>query len=39
MNGLFNVPSAINEPVYEYAPQSNERALLSIALKEGLRMI
>jgi 1-pyrroline-5-carboxylate dehydrogenase len=32
MNGFFNVPAPINEPVLNYAPGSNERAELKAAL-------
>ena len=35
MNGFFQVPKAINEPVYEYAPGSIERKKLKEALAEA----
>ncbi|MES2779983.1 MAG: L-glutamate gamma-semialdehyde dehydrogenase [Bacteroidota bacterium] len=35
MNGLFNVPAPINEPVLNYAPGSKERAELKAALAEA----
>ncbi len=31
--GFFNVPSPVNEPIYDYAPGSKERKLLQEALK------
>lgn len=34
-NGIFNVPPAINEPVFNYAPGSPERAALKEAIKEA----
>lgn len=33
-NAIFEVPMAVNEPVYSYAPGSEERAGLEIAIKE-----
>jgi 1-pyrroline-5-carboxylate dehydrogenase len=33
--GFFNVPTPVNEPVLNYAPGSNERALLKAALKDA----
>ena len=35
-NGIFKIPSPVNEPVYEYRPGSPERAGLESALKEML---
>jgi 1-pyrroline-5-carboxylate dehydrogenase len=35
MNGFFNVPAPINEPVLNYAPGSKERAELKAALAEA----
>lgn len=35
MNGFFNVPAPINEPVLNYAPGSNERAELKSALADA----
>ena len=35
MNGFFQVPKAINEPVYEYAPGSIERKKLKEALADA----
>lgn len=35
MNGFFNVPVPVNEPVLNYAPGSAERAALKAALAEG----
>ena len=35
MNGFFNTPPAVNEPVYAYAPGSAERAHLKAALAEA----
>ena len=32
LKGFFNVPAPINEPVYSYAPGTNERALLREAI-------
>ncbi len=34
-NGLFKVPAAKNEPIFDYAPGSVERAALKDALKEA----
>jgi 1-pyrroline-5-carboxylate dehydrogenase len=34
MNGFFNVPQPQNEPVFQYAPNSPERALLKNALAQ-----
>ncbi len=33
--GFFNVPKAVNEPVYSYAPGSPERHALKLALEEA----
>lgn len=33
--GFFNVPIAVNEPVYDYAPDSIEREALENAIKEA----
>lgn len=33
-NAIFEVPMAVNEPVFSYAPGSEERAGLEIAIKE-----
>ncbi|MFN4971568.1 MAG: L-glutamate gamma-semialdehyde dehydrogenase [Bacteroidota bacterium] len=35
MNGFFNVPVPVNEPVLNYAPGSAERTALKAALAEG----
>ena len=35
MNGFFNVPAPINEPVLNYAPGSKERAELKAALADA----
>jgi 1-pyrroline-5-carboxylate dehydrogenase len=35
LKGFFNVPAPINEPVYSYAPGTNERALLKAAIAEA----
>ncbi len=35
MNGVFQVPQAINEPVLDYAPGSSERKKLKAALAEA----
>jgi len=35
-NGIYHVPQPVNEPVLNYAPQSRERAQISITLKEML---
>ncbi len=32
LKGFFNVPAPVNEPVYSYAPGTNERALLREAI-------
>ena len=32
MNGFFNIPKVKNEPVYDYAPGSQERKDLQAAL-------
>jgi 1-pyrroline-5-carboxylate dehydrogenase len=33
-NGIFNVPVASNEPIYDYAPGSPEREALLASYKE-----
>ncbi|MEN9511317.1 MAG: hypothetical protein RLZZ370_1136, partial [Bacteroidota bacterium] len=35
MNGVFQVPQAVNEPVLDYAPGSSERKKLKAALAEA----
>ena len=35
LKGFFNVPAAVNEPVYSYAPGTKERALLKEAIAEA----
>src|SRR6185436_16168311 len=34
-NAIFNIPTAINEPVLDYAPGSKERELLKAAIREA----
>ena len=34
MNGFFHIPKAKNEPVYDYAPGSNQRENLQAALNK-----
>ncbi|WP_219224168.1 L-glutamate gamma-semialdehyde dehydrogenase [Pedobacter antarcticus] len=35
LKGFFNVPTAVNEPIQDYAPGSRERELLQTALAEA----
>jgi len=32
--GIYNVPTAVNEPIFSYAPGSPERAELQATIKE-----
>lgn len=35
LKGFFNIPTPVNEPVYDYAPGSKERQLLQNALRQA----
>lgn len=35
LKGFFNVPAPVNEPIFDYAPGSKERELLTAALTEA----
>lgn len=35
MYGIFNVPTAVNEPIKSYAPGTTDRAMLKAALEEA----
>ncbi|RZK49134.1 MAG: L-glutamate gamma-semialdehyde dehydrogenase [Pedobacter sp.] len=39
LKGFFNVPTPINEPIYGYAPGSQERKLLQEALKSARQSV
>ncbi|MBS3914406.1 MAG: L-glutamate gamma-semialdehyde dehydrogenase [Bacteroidetes bacterium] len=39
MNGFFKLPNPVNEPVFEYAPGSNEKKMLKAALQAARSVV